>query len=186
MRKVLLAIIATAVIVPTAASAGWFSSSPTKESSSKIESKAAEDNQQRLVQNIPAPTLQDSLERRNVVKRTELFNDNEKISYVYLVSYGKVMAFYTVKGKVSSLQSYLNPVDRLVYGDSSKCTEKYTSSPECYVVEAPEVDGTYGANPEGIFFFTTEGAYVEWNGEYMVSDQPLQLTTPAELVRQVK
>jgi hypothetical protein len=55
----------------------------------------------------------------------------------------------------------------------------------CYVVNAPDLDGTYGENVEGIFFFTTEGAYVEWKGEYMMSDQPLKLSTPPELVRQI-
>lgn len=125
------------------------------------------------------------LERRNVSKRAELFNDGEKISYVYLVSYGKVMAFHTAKGKISSLQSYLNPTERLVNGRYEKCSTTYSEYP-CYPVEAPEIDGTYGNNPEGIFFFTTEGAYVEWNGEYMVSDQPLRLATPPELVREVE
>ena len=38
----------------------------------------------------------------------------------------------------------------------------------------------------GIFFFTTEGAYVEWVGDYMMSDQPLKLTTQPELVREIK
>ena len=41
-------------------------------------------------------------------------------------------------------------------------------------------------NTDGIFFFTTEGAYVEWKGDYMMSDQPLKLTTTPELVREIK
>lgn len=36
------------------------------------------------------------------------------------------------------------------------------------------------------YIFTTEGAYVEWKGDYMMSDQPLKLTTQPELVRQIK
>jgi len=48
------------------------------------------------------------------------------------------------------------------------------------IVDSPQLDGSYGTNGDGIFFFTTEGAYVEWNGEYMVSDFPLKMsTTPA-------
>lgn len=38
---------------------------------------------------------------------------------------------------------------------------------------------------DGIFFFTTEGAYVEWAGEYMVSDFPLKLSTPPAMVKQI-
>lgn len=182
----IIGVLAVTLIALTAnANAGWFTSE-RKESSSKTETQAAEDNHSRLIKQVPIPQIKDSLERRNVAKRAELFNDGEKISYVYLVSYGKVMSFHTAKGKISSLQSYLNPTDRLVYGDGSKCEGRYHESSPCFTVEAPEIDGTYGSNPEGIFFFTTEGAYVEWNGEYMVSDQPLRLATPPELVREVK
>jgi hypothetical protein len=55
-----------------------------------------------------------------------------------------------------------------------------------YIVQAPDIDGSYGQNVEGIYFFTTEGAYVEWAGEYMYSSEPLRITTPLELVREVK
>jgi len=145
---------------------------------------------ERLRDNVPVPQLTTSSERKNVAKRAELFNNEDKISYIYLVSYGKVMAFYTVQGKVSSLRSYLTPIEQIVdrYGDTC---ERGDSSDWCrgsneFVVSAPDIDGTYGENVEGIFFFTTEGAYVEWKGEYMMSDQPLKLTTQPELTRQIK
>ena len=61
------------------------------------------------------------------------------------------------------------------------------SSTSCYqVVESPDQDGSYGTNGDGVFFFTTEGAYVEWRGDYMVSDFPLKLSTPPALVRELK
>lgn len=182
MKKIIVVI--ALLLIPGITLAGWFSDT-NPPSSSKTESVAAEDNHQRLIQQVPIPNIKDSLERRNVAKRAETFNNNDKISYVYLVSFGKVMSFHTAKGKISSLQSYLNPTERLIYGDGSKCNHR-NQSVNCYAVSAPEIDGTYGSNPEGIFFFTTEGAYVEWNGEYMVSDQPLKLTTPPELVREIE
>ena len=141
---------------------------------------------ERLRDNVPVPQLTTSSERKNVARRAELFNNEDKISYIYLVSYGKVMAFYTVQGKVSSLQSYMTPTDKLVYGNGSNCDQTWSDSPDCYVVGAPDIDGTYGENVEGIFFFTTEGAYVEWRGEYMMSDQPLKLTTTPELTRVIE
>lgn len=139
--------------------------------------------QSRFTQSVPIPDLQTSSERKNVARRAEIFNNEDKISYIYLVSYGKVMAFYTVKGKVSSLNSYMTPQEKLVKGDGRDC-ERYNEF--CWTVSAPDIDGTYGANVEGVFFFTTEGAYVEWHGEYMMSDQPLKLATPPELVREIK
>lgn len=151
----------------------------------KAENALQESNKinNQLRDSVPIPQLTTSSERKNVAKRAELFNNEEKISYIYLVSYGKVMSFFTVQGKVSSLQSYMTPTDKLVRGNGEDCNSRYAEY--CAVVAAPDIDGTYGENVEGIFFFTTEGAYVEWRGEYMMSDQPLKLTTTPELVRQI-
>jgi len=138
---------------------------------------------ERLRDNVPVPQLTTSSERKNVAKRAELFNNEDKISYIYLVSYGKVMAFFPVQGKVSSLRSYMTPTEKIVNGEGGDC---YYSSSYCHTVSAPDIDGTYGENVDGIFFFTTEGAYVEWKGEYMMSDQPLKLATPPALVREIQ
>jgi hypothetical protein len=163
---------------------------PQQPSSQQIEQKQNENNQQTLITNQPAHTLTKSLERENLNRRLDLMNDADKVFYIYLVSYGKVMAFYTAKGKVSSVSSYLTSFDQIVRDD--RCISDYHTGAngaktDCYfVTEAPDLDGSYGTNGEGIFFFTTEGAYVEWKGEYMVSDFPLKLSTPPELVKEVK
>ena len=167
-----------------ACSNDWIDS-PCDSNSQQLDNLAT--NQAKLVTAVPAPQLQNSLERQNIAKRAETFNKPEKISYIYLISYGKVMAFYPVKGKVSSLNSYMVPQEQLVYGDGTKCNEgSGVSTQRCYVVSAPDIDGSYGQNSNGIFFYTTDGTYVEWNSEYLMADQPLQLATQPELVRQVK
>jgi len=38
------------------------------------------------------------------------------------------------------------------------------------VIESPDFDGTYGENPHGVFWFTPDGTYMEWNGNYFISD----------------
>ncbi|MFA5174732.1 MAG: prepilin-type N-terminal cleavage/methylation domain-containing protein [Candidatus Pacearchaeota archaeon] len=166
---------------------GWWQPSCTSNASesNKDQIKQLWLNQAKLVQAVPVPTMETSLERSNIAKRAETFNKENKISYIYLVSYGKVMAFYTVKGKVSSTNSYLIPQEQLVDSKGRNCGE-WNSGIECYVVQAPDIDGSYGDNSGAIFFFTTEGVYVEWNGEYMLADQPLTLTTAPELVRSIK
>lgn len=161
--------------------AGWFDA-PSKTASQK-EQEALGSNQQRLINAVPMPELADSLERKNIAKRAEIFNKSDKISYIYLVNYGKVMAFYTVKGKVSSLNSYMSPQEQLIDEGNRPCKWENNG---CYVIQAPDIDGSYGENANGIFFFTTEGAYVEWVGDYMMSDQPLKLATQPELVREIK
>lgn len=159
----------------------------------KDESKQLEQNQQKINKAVPIPQLGTSQERLNIAKRAELFNSEDKISYIYLVNYGKVMAFYSVRGKVSSLKSYMTPQEKLVNGRGEPCTNHLESQYErgiqyepCYQVQAPDIDGSYGDNANGIFFFTTEDVYVEWVGDYMMSDQPLKLTTPPELVREIQ
>jgi len=137
-------------------------------------------NQQNLLKNQPIPKVDKSLERENLIERTKLLNDESKVFYVYLISYGKVMAFYTAKTKVSSLNSYLNPQEKIVsmyMGDGYR----YTGT-----IDSPDIDGSYGKNADAVFFFTTDGAYVEWKGEYMASDYPLKLATTPELVRMIE
>lgn len=145
-----------------------------------FEQKFTELNQQRLVKATPPPKLDTSLERENLARRYEFLNDQNKIFYVYLISYGKVMGYYTAQGKISSVNSRLTQEEQLI--------NKYSSSSggyEKYVVGSPQLDGSYGTNGDGIFFFTTEGAYVEWNAEYLVSDFPLTMSTPPMLVREI-
>lgn len=159
-----------------------------------VDTKKVEETQKKVQRAVPIPDIKTSAERQNIARRAKLFDDENKISYIYLVNYGKVMAFYTVKGKVSSLNSYMTPEDKLVYADGSTCNRNESTGDmnassswePCYLVSAPDIDGAYGVNANGIFFFTTEGAYVEWQGDYMVSDQPLKLTTQPELVREIK
>jgi len=127
----------------------------------------------------PPPVLKSSQERANLIKRLKTFNTDSKVSYIYLINYGKVMAFYPVKGKVSSVNSLLTqpqqPIWRSQFRDAGGVT-----------VQSPDLDGSYGSNGDAIFFFTTDGTYVEWNSDYMLCDKPLKMTTPPALVIQVK
>ena len=153
-----------------------------KDTTSGQEAAITESNQARLLLASPPPQLSNSLERENLIRRLELLNDENKIFYIYLVSYGKVMAEYVAKGKVSSVNSKLTTQEQIVrdpftYSGSSERAGK--------VVESPDLDGSYGTNGNAILFFTSDGAYVEWSGEFMVSDFPLKLTTPPELIREI-
>ena len=129
-------------------------------------------NQKRLIEQTKAPVMTESIERKNIIKRAELFNKSDKISYIYLMSYGRVVSFHVVKWKVSSVSSYLTPQEKIVNRWWDPCANVNS---ECFVVQAPDVDGSYGTNGDGIFFFTTEGTYIEWKWEYLVSDQPLRI-----------
>lgn len=83
------------------------------------------------------------------------------------------------QGKITSGGKRLTSNQRLVTGDDGGHYQDY-------VVESPELDGTYGHSGDYVYFWTTDGVYVQWNGEYMLSDQPLKLSTQPELIRTIK
>lgn len=174
MKKILIVLVSLLLV------AGCVDGPP---STQKVEQNKVEDNQKVLTENQPIPTITHSLERENIINRLKLLNDESKVFYVYLVSYGKVMAFYTAKGKVSSLNSYVNSQERVVRDENCHSSD---SSNCFFVIDTPDIDGSYGVNADGVFFFTTENAYVETTMDYMVSDQPLKLSQPPELIREVK
>ena len=88
------------------------------------------------------------------------------IGYIVLFTEGgAVVGSFIVDGKVSSLNSYLTP-------DS----EYYSSGSQ--VDWLADVDGSYGENDSGIFFFTSDGKYIEWTGIYLYSDIPFIVDDP--------
>jgi hypothetical protein len=114
----------------------------------------------------------DSLECKNLAERERRNSNPSKIQYVYLLNWdGSSNGYFTVKGKVSSTQSQMGPTDVLVDG----CTRTGEDCPQ--TMEAAGDDGSSGPNEEGIFFFTTEGAMITYNGLYLLSDAPLKLST---------
>ena len=140
------------------------------------EANFTEVQQARLIKATPPPVLTSSLERENLAKRLIRFNDPNKVSYIYLISFGKVMSFYAIKGKVSSVNSKLTTGEQIVDDPEGN----WDSGGR--VVESPQLDGSYGENGDAVFFFTTEDVYVEWNDRYMLVDRPLQMATPPALV----
>ena len=135
-------------------------------------------NANNLQANQPTPTdINYSLERYNLIRRAYWVNGQREkanvipcqiekpLGYVILFTEsGSIVGKFTVDGKVSSLNSYLTP-------DS----EEYASS---YSEWLADVDGSYGENDNGIFFFTIDGRYIEWTGTYLYSDIPFEIGTP--------
>ena len=137
------------------------------------------ENANRLQDNQPTPTdIEYSLERYNLTRRAYWVNGQREkanalvcpiekpLGYVILLTEsGSVVGKFTVDGKVSSLNSFLTP-DSDYY--SCSATNKWLA----------DVDGSYGENDNGIFFFTPDGKYVEWSGIYLYSDIPFEVDTP--------
>lgn len=143
----------------------------------------------KLSQNQPTPTdIEYSLERYNLIRRAYWVNGmrdkamnlpcsiTKPLGYIVLFTEsGNVIGTFTVDGKVSALTSYLTPSYWYdgVYGDYNN---DGTGSWTWEQIELPDVDGSYGYNDSfGIFFFTTDGKYIEWTGTYLYSDIPFSV-----------
>jgi len=155
-----------------------------------FEVRATEKNQHGLVEAQPPFELDYSLERQNLIERYQHLNDRNNVHHVYLLSMdGKVVSYYTAQGKVSSVNSKLTNDRQIVH--VSGCgfdggNGAGGSKGPCYkTVESPQMDGSYGENGDAVFFFTTSGEYVEWNGWYLVSEEPKNIQTQVTLVEDV-
>ena len=137
-----------------------------------------------LVNNQPTPTdINYSLERYNLIRRAYWVNGQREkanalvcevskpLGYIVLFTEsGAVVGNFVVDGKVSSLNSYLTP-DSEYYeytGGEYARSNKWLS----------DVDGSYGENDNGIFFFTPDGKYLEWTGTYLYSYIPFVVEDP--------
>lgn len=152
------------------------------------EQMTLEQSQKALTTNQPAPIMTYSLERENIRKRLERFNDPNKIGYLYtLTANGQIVGFYTVKGKISSVNSYLTTSEQLIcYGDQHGLADSAYSDYGCLTMEAPDSDGSYGTNGEAIFWFDTNDIYGEWSGDYQYFDEPLQMSSTPLLTQEAE
>jgi hypothetical protein len=137
----------------------------------QAQTQSAVGNLQKVV---PAYTPKDSAERRNINERLKRWENPNKVGYIALLAWDGTLVWYgTIKGKPSSMNSVnTNSEDRECSGtDGTGCTTR----------QSPDLDGSWGDNPTGIFFFDSAGIYHEWTGIYFLSDAPSKLTQQPKL-----
>ena len=136
-----------------------------------------------LTSNQPTPTdINYSLERYNLIRRAYWVNGQREkantlvcavekpLGYIVLFAGNTVVGNFVVDGKVTSLNSFLSP--------DSEYYEYLGGNVQKYNKWLADVDGSYGENDNGIFFFTSDGKYIEWTGEYLYSDIPFIVDNP--------
>ena len=142
-----------------------------------------------LQENQPTPTdINYSLERYNLIRRAYWVNGNREkanalpceiekpLGYIVLFTEsGSVVGKFVVDGKVSSLNSYLTPDSEYYEQEYAGDGDSANSQPNRWLAD---VDGSYGENDNGIFFFTVDGKYVEYTGIYLYSDIPFEVDAP--------
>lgn len=133
--------------------------------------KQADTNFDSQKRNDPVPVLTDSLERANIIEHVKRNNQPDRIRYIYLLAdTGGIYAYFAIKGKVTSTAAQLTPTDSIV----DPCSASYC--PE--VVQGPTEDGSFGGDEGGIYFFTDLGNEIQWNGRWLLTDEPLKINVP--------
>lgn len=184
MKKILSVILMVVILIGVCISltACDEPSAPTGSKADRQKTKAVADS---LAQSQPTPTdISFSLERFNLIRRAYWVNgQREKAASVicrvdrplgYIVLFtesGSVVNRFVVDGKVSSLNSYLT-ADSDYYEIATGSSSTYRNN------WLADVDGSYGENDSGIFFFTPDGKYIEWTGTYLYSDIPFEVDNP--------
>ena len=184
MKKILSVILMVAILIGVCISLTACDeiSEPTGSYADRQNTKAVADS---LSQSQPTPTdINFSLERFNLIRRAYWVNgQREKAASVicrvdrplgYIVLFtesGSVVNRFVVDGKVSSLNSYLT-ADSDYYEIATGASTTYRNN------WLADVDGSYGENDSGIFFFTPDGKYIEWTGTYLYSDIPFEVENP--------
>lgn len=158
---------------------------------SEVDTKTTIANANKLQQNQPTPTdIEYSLERYNLIRRAYWVNGQREkanalpcevekpLGYIVLFTGNTVVGNFVVDGKVSSLNSYLTP-DSECYEIGGGSTDMDISTNGTTENDwLADVDGSYGTNDNGIFFFTPDGKYLEWTGSYLYSDIPFEVDDP--------
>jgi hypothetical protein len=110
----------------------------------------------------------ENAEIENIKKRLELTSQPGLLGYIVLLNgVGQPVFYGTVKGKVTSGGKRLTRPDRSTTEGAGQNN---------VVMQSPSDEGTFGSSGEYIFFWTTNGQYIQWNDKYLYSDKPIRLT----------
>lgn len=106
----------------------------------------------------------------NIKKRLELTSNPNAMGYVVLFLDNAPIAYYAVRGKITSGSKRLTPSAEVQYRSGGTNGNLVAA-----VTPTPSDEGTFGSSSEYVYFWTTEGRYIQWDGRYLYSDQPIRL-----------
>lgn len=178
MKKIIIGLMVLVMMVSMVACAEY---TPSEPSSFEQQSQQNEENVKDLISRNELPKLSRSLDFENVKQRLEYLNQANNIGYMYLLtSNGQLIKEVQVLGKITSLNTYITPMEEVKIYQGVDLGEGWG---DVYLtVSAPDLDGTYGENVGGVFWFTPDGIYQEWTGLYLFSAERLSFTTQPLLI----
>lgn len=112
----------------------------------------------------------------NIKKRLQLTSDPALMGYVVLFNdMGQPILYTTVKGKITSGSKRLTAP----FQETALARSGVVDGSSSNFTDAPSDEGTWGSSNPYIFFFTTNGQYIQWSGTYLYSDKPFRMDTPS-------
>lgn len=113
-------------------------------------------------------TFTANAERENIKGRLKLTSNPGQLGFIMLINeMGQPIMYEGVKGKITSSGKRLTPPQVGVHSD---CGSAYCDQTR----DGPSDEGTYGRSDEYVYYWNTDGAYRQWNGKYLYSDQPFR------------
>jgi hypothetical protein len=154
-------------------------------STHEIGQQQTEEVVKNLIENDELPQPKNALERENLKKRIEFMDQKDRIGYLYiLTANGQLIREVQVLGKTTGLNTYLTPMEQIEWYEGVDLGEYYGDV--AITTEAPDLDGTYGENMDGIFWFTPDDIYQELVGSssaiVFYSSERLSFSTPPLLM----
>lgn len=160
MKKLLLALTVSTGLLLGGCAPQSTPAAPNKETQSQKAAAAAE-----------SITFSENAEIDNIKARLELTSNPGLTGFVLLLNeMGQPIMYTGVKGKITSGGKRLTKpynVERCGGGNSSRYC----------AFAAPSDEGTWGSSNPYVYFWTTSGQYIQWNGKYLYSDKPFRTTT---------
>lgn len=134
---------------------------PTTQKQSQAQKAAEAANSVRMVENA---------EIDNIKARLELTSNPGLMGFILLMNEAGQPIMYTgVKGKISSSGKRLTAPAQQWKIDRGEWSGTQLGP-------APSDEGTWGSSDSYIYFWTTSGQYMQWNGKYLYSDKPFRTT----------
>lgn len=117
-----------------------------------------------------AAATTDPQEIKGIERRRRLMGKPGLQMYVvFLNDMGQPVDYFVSTGKCSSANKRLTPDYDVVEGDRGSYYGYFD-------VPARSEDGTFGSSDEYVYCKTVDGKYKQWNGDYYLSDAPVELT----------
>jgi hypothetical protein len=142
--------------------------------------------QQEATTRVEIPNIENYVERHNIKKRQEIFDNPAQVSWIYcLAENGQVVFFGPVHGKVTSSGKRLEP--KTLAG----CVGDFCGSGEAilfdgdYTTERMQADGTFGSSDEYVYWFDPDGNYYQWGGNYFLTSVPIPIENTVLNIREV-